>query len=156
MTEPENFDDELFADLYNDDEPAAKAPAAAAPASEQYSAAQPSAPDNSDGNNNYNQEPAEDTGQYQQYNNGEDRNVNDDEVDDDDDDVDFNLGNGPSTTNQYSHDEAPARYDAPPPPPAATRGPNAKEDGWTQDIQVDRSKSKKKKKKPLQMPMQMR
>jgi hypothetical protein len=148
MTEPENFDDELFADLYvprrgillqgwrltagryNDDEPAGKSARAAE--SNQYSAVQ-AAVEPKD-------EPIEDSGQHQDYNGGEVK--YEEEEEDDDDEIDFNLGNGPSTTvahhdhqdhqdhhdHQEHHDEKPS-YNAAPGPPAHTRGPNAKEDG---------------------------
>jgi len=130
MTEPENFDDELFADLYNDDEPAGKAARAAEP--DQYSAAQSAA--------EVQYETSEDPGQQQDYNGGAVK--YDEEEEDDDDEIDFNLGNGPSTTlthhdhndhhdhrdHQEDHDEKPA-YNAPAAPVAHTKGPNAKEDG---------------------------
>jgi len=118
MTEPENFDDELFADLYNDDEPGQKA--AAAPVADQYSAVQPTTEAKQDFGDN--------AGPDQDYN-GEDSNMNQDEYEDDDDDVDFNLGDGPVTTISHHHEERPASYSAPPPPPPQAKGPNAKEDG---------------------------
>ncbi|KAK4453750.1 hypothetical protein QBC34DRAFT_421901 [Podospora aff. communis PSN243] len=117
MTEPENFDDELFADLYNDDEPGQKA--TAAPVAEQYSAVQPTTEDK--------QEFGDSAGPDQDYNGG-DSNMNQDEYEDDDDDVDFNLGDGPVTAVSH-HEEKPVSYNAPPPPPPQAKGPNAKEDG---------------------------
>ncbi|KAK4251760.1 hypothetical protein C7999DRAFT_27838 [Corynascus novoguineensis] len=130
MTEPENFDDELFADLYNDDEPASKVPRG--PEIDQSTAAQPAA----ETRNEY----AEDTGEQQDYNGGRAR--DEEEEDDDDDEIDFNLGNGPSTTlthhdhndnhehrdQQESHSEKPT-YNAPAAPVTHAKGPNAKEDG---------------------------
>ncbi|KAK4104626.1 hypothetical protein N658DRAFT_184201 [Parathielavia hyrcaniae] len=126
MTEPENFDDELFADLYNDDEPAAKSMGTSAP--DQYSAAQAAAPEV--------KEEFEDRGQQQDYNNGGDATqmkYEDEEEEEDDDDIDFNLGNGPSVAVSHrdyddQHDEK-ASYSAPPAPAPPTKGPNAKEDG---------------------------
>ncbi|KAK0720772.1 hypothetical protein B0H67DRAFT_202549 [Lasiosphaeris hirsuta] len=122
MTEPENFDDELFADLYNDDDATGKAPAAPAP--EQYTAVQPEA--------QVKHEVMNDAGPDRDYNNGDDSHMNNEEYDeDDDDDVDFNLGNGPATAvSQMHHDDLrPQSYNAPPPPPPPAKGPNAKEDG---------------------------
>ncbi|KXX80553.1 Nuclear polyadenylated RNA-binding protein 4 [Madurella mycetomatis] len=119
MTEPENFDDELFADLYNDDEPASKPAAAQEP--DQYSAVQAAAETKHDD--------AEDTGQYQDHNGGDTSQMRYEEEaeEDDDDDIDFNLGNGPSTVVTHQ-DEKPA-YNAPPTPAPTAKGPNAKEDG---------------------------
>ncbi|SPQ21028.1 0e34a65d-c222-471a-9abc-2cb7bbf421ba [Thermothielavioides terrestris] len=122
MTEPENFDDELFADLYNDDEPAAKT--TSAPEPDHYSAAQSAAPE---GKN----DEAEDTGQSQDYNGGDSAQVKDeDEVEEEEDDeIDFNLGNGPSTTVTQTHRDEKPTHSAPPAPAAPAKGPNAKEDG---------------------------
>ena len=118
----------MTARSYNDDEPAGKA--ARAPEPDQYSAVQPAAETKS--------EYAEDTGQHQDYNGGEVK--YEEEEEDDDDDIDFNLGNGPSTTltthhdnndhhdHQDDHDEKP-QYSAPAAPVVHTKGPNAKEDG---------------------------
>lgn len=72
----------------------------------------------------------DDGGQDQDYGGG-DSHMNTEEYDDDDDDVDFNLGNGPTTTAPH-HDDKPAStpsYSTPAPLPAPTKGPNAKEDG---------------------------
>lgn len=129
MTEPENFDDELFADLYNDDEPAGKA--ARAPEVDQYSAVQPAA--------EISNENIEDGGQQQDYNNNGGEVKYEEEEEDDDDEIDFNLGNGPSTAvahhdhhdnhdRQEDDDEKPT-YNAPAAPIMHTKGPNAKEDG---------------------------
>ncbi|EFX01192.1 hypothetical protein CMQ_6134 [Grosmannia clavigera kw1407] len=98
MTEAENFDDELFADLYADDEPAAPkvdsglAPSttaaatnfAAAPVSAFAAAVEPMSRQYDNGGN----EP-----------NGGDYDGAREEYDDDDDEVDFNLGNGSSSNN---------------------------------------------------------
>ncbi|KAK4121423.1 hypothetical protein N657DRAFT_128793 [Parathielavia appendiculata] len=126
MTEPENFDDELFADLYNDDEPPAKPTGASAP--DQYSATQAAAPEAKEG--------IENGGQQQDYNGGGDAThmkYEDEEEEEDDDEIDFNLGNGPSAAVSHrdhddQHDEKPS-YSAPPAAAPATKGPNAKEDG---------------------------
>ncbi|KAL1837944.1 hypothetical protein VTJ49DRAFT_3239 [Mycothermus thermophilus] len=129
MTEPENFDDELFADLYNDDEPAGQP--ARAPEPDQQRSTEPAATEPSHEN-------GEDFGQHADHNGGD---VGDEEEeDDDDDDIDFNLGNGPSTTittqddRQDSHDSLEQHDEKPTPsaapaPAAPARGPNAKEDG---------------------------
>ncbi|KAL2132555.1 hypothetical protein VTI74DRAFT_3639 [Chaetomium olivicolor] len=123
MTEPENFDDELFADLYNDDEPASKPTIKSEP--DHPSAVQAAASE-------VKHEETEDTGQRQDYNGGEtDVKYDEDaEEEDDDDEIDFNLGNGPSTTvaTHHEHDERPT-YSAPPAPAPPAKGPNAKEDG---------------------------
>ncbi|KAJ4302296.1 hypothetical protein N0V88_002439 [Collariella sp. IMI 366227] len=128
MTEPENFDDELFADLYNDDEPASKS--AVKQEADQFSAIQASAPE-------VQHEEVEDIGQQHIYNGGDgDVKYEEDAEEDDDDDIDFNLGNGPSTTmamhhdhhDHHDHDEKPT-YSAPPTLAAPAKGPNAKEDG---------------------------
>ncbi|KAK4241034.1 hypothetical protein C8A03DRAFT_41547 [Achaetomium macrosporum] len=120
MTEPENFDDELFADLYNDDDATAKP----APVSEpdQNSAVQPAAPESRN-------ERPEDTGQRQDYDGGHNTQANHDEEveEEDDDEIDFNLGNGPSAT--VKQEEKPM-HSTPPAPAAPAKGPNAKEDGW--------------------------
>lgn len=112
MTEPENFEDDLFADLYDDNEPAKPAqsqPAAAPPA------AAPASYDTS-----YN-EPAQTT----EYDGGGETHMNNnEEYEEDDDDVDFNLGNGTTTT---QHADTPT-YSTPT-PVTASKGPNAKEDG---------------------------
>ncbi|CAK7271836.1 hypothetical protein SEPCBS57363_004826 [Sporothrix epigloea] len=84
MADPDNFDDELFADLYNDDEPQApKAPSA--PIS------QPSIPTKEPAPPVL--EPASHDDQGGEY---------DDSMryDDEDDEVDFHLGNGSSSNNK--------------------------------------------------------
>jgi len=126
MTEPENFDDELFADLYNDDEPAKPATASV---TDQQAAIRSIAESNDFR--------AADTSQTQTLNGADNPPENNDDDDgeeeDDDDDIDFNLGDGPSTTittrasNDYK-EEKPAQA-APPVPAAPSKGPNAKEDG---------------------------
>ncbi|KAI1380630.1 hypothetical protein F4677DRAFT_193475 [Hypoxylon crocopeplum] len=128
MAEPENFEDDLFADLYDDNEaPAASAPSAPAaaqapapapapaPLKPQPSIEPPSRPD-------FEQlfghvvPTAEEIGYGDDYQ---------DENYDDDDDVDFNLGNGPATISegaQQQHDESASAFHT-------TRGPSSKEDG---------------------------
>ncbi|RYP78339.1 hypothetical protein DL771_000524 [Monosporascus sp. 5C6A] len=124
MAEPENFEDDLFADLYDDNEPssasapvAAPAPAPApAPSQPQPAAEAPAQPQPESNHADAGPHPADDGygDDYQEENY------------EDDDDVDFNLGNGSSGT--------PAA--APPPQQDmsahsfhSTRGPSAKEDG---------------------------
>ncbi|KAK1760551.1 hypothetical protein QBC47DRAFT_367470 [Echria macrotheca] len=121
MTEPENFDDELFADLYSDDEHGGGRTAAAPPAAEPSQLVQPPT--------EMKQESIEDYGQEQHYNGG-DSHMNNEEYDDEDDDVDFNLGDGPTAVASYQEEKQPvASYNTPSAPPPPTRGPNAKEDG---------------------------
>ncbi|KJR80464.1 uncharacterized protein SPSK_05501 [Sporothrix schenckii 1099-18] len=89
MTEPENFDDELFADLYNDDEPSASRAPAAAPAQTAPPVVAPAAAQDPASNDSYGDDAGDQgVGDYDdsamQY-------------DDDDDEVDFNLGNGSSS-----------------------------------------------------------
>lgn len=114
MTEPENFEDDLFADLYDDNEPAkpaqsqpVAAPPAAAPASYETSYSEPAQ-----------------TTEYDGGGGGDSHVNNNEEYEEDDDDVDFNLGNGMTT----QHADTPT-YSTPTPVAAAVRGPNAKEDG---------------------------
>lgn len=149
MTEPENFDDELFADLYvghdhlgvsfaasltrlfsyNDDEPAGQP--ARAPETDKTQSTEQTAQASSHVNGN-------DTGQQADQNGGDDG--DEEEEEDDDDDIDFNLGNVPTTAlstqhdRQASHESQEQHEDKPTPsaapaPAAPARGPNAKEDG---------------------------
>ncbi|RYP88564.1 hypothetical protein DL769_000260 [Monosporascus sp. CRB-8-3] len=122
MAEPENFDDDLFADLYDDNEPSsASAPVAApapapVPSQPQPASEAPAQPQPESTPADAGPHPADDGyGEDYQEENYED-----------DDDVDFNLGNGSGGT--------PAA--APPPQQDmsahsfhSTRGPSAKEDG---------------------------
>ncbi|AEO56967.1 hypothetical protein MYCTH_92395 [Thermothelomyces thermophilus ATCC 42464] len=129
MTEPESFDDELFADLYNDDEPSSKPPRDSE--TDQNTAAQPASETKNDH--------AEAAGQEQSHN-GDAK--DEEEEEDDEDDIDFNLGNGPSTTlthhDNNNHNEHRDQKDdhgvkpthsGPPAPVSHSKGPNAKEDG---------------------------
>ncbi|KLU84866.1 hypothetical protein MAPG_03900 [Magnaporthiopsis poae ATCC 64411] len=116
MTEPESFEDDLFADLYADDEPSSKpAPAAAQPAAPTPAVSAPAEaqaePPSADG-----AQGGDDSMNY--------------EEEDEDDDVDFNLGNGSVSTAQYSS-ERPSHTPMPsaPAPAPTARGPNSKEDG---------------------------
>ncbi|KAI5860309.1 hypothetical protein GGS23DRAFT_244879 [Durotheca rogersii] len=131
MAEPENFEDDLFADLYDDNEAggtaappvaavAAAAPAVSAPLS-QINPPQPmsiEAPAPAE----FNQVPADVAPAADE--NGYDDEYQDENYDDDDD-VDFNLGNGPAA----SAVAAPPQQDASAPAFHTTRGPSAKEDG---------------------------
>ncbi|KAH8671252.1 hypothetical protein BX600DRAFT_242984 [Xylariales sp. PMI_506] len=127
MTEPENFEDDLFADLYDDnDASAAAAPTAAATAPPPVPAPvkqEPAIPD----------PPAHDEPEPQyddQQNHMGDENgyggeyADNEEPYDDDDDVDFNLGNGAS-----SHALAPRQEEVSTPTFHTNKGPSAKEDG---------------------------
>ncbi|KAI1103171.1 hypothetical protein F4804DRAFT_238795 [Jackrogersella minutella] len=131
MADPENFEDDLFADLYDDnDGSAAPAPAAPVPA------APAPAPQPTPTPASFNPQPSIET-----YNRPEPDQVPSDvahTVDengygddyqednyDDDDDVDFNLGNGPTSAAAVAHsqqDDSASMYHS-------TRGPSAKEDG---------------------------
>ncbi|KAJ3510513.1 hypothetical protein NM208_g15520 [Fusarium decemcellulare] len=116
MTEPENFEDDLFADLYDDNDASKTAPppVAAAPSAPDV---QPPNPSNNDQN-----------GSPQNYDMGGDEPMTQDQ-DDDDDDVDFNLGGGSSgggghTSQIAAHDDVPT-----PPPYGTVHKASAKEDG---------------------------
>ncbi|KUI62903.1 hypothetical protein VP1G_10023 [Cytospora mali] len=122
MTEPENFEDDLFDDLYNDDAPtrtaAASAPEPDAPVAE------PAEHSNTNYNNNANDnDDHHDTSYAADHDIGDDSHMNGaEEYEEDDDDVDFNLGNGDShAPDTPSYNNAPAQ--------PMHRGPNAKEDG---------------------------
>ncbi|KAI1762394.1 hypothetical protein GGR53DRAFT_501793 [Hypoxylon sp. FL1150] len=122
MADGENFEDDLFADLYDDNEPTG-APAPAAPAVQAPAASvQPTVeapsqfePDQTPGDVAHTVEENvayDDTYQDEAY--------------DDDDDVDFNLGNDQSSVNvtaaQPQHEESTPTYHS-------SRGSGAKEDG---------------------------
>ncbi|KAH8893379.1 hypothetical protein GQ53DRAFT_112620 [Thozetella sp. PMI_491] len=122
MAEQDAFEDELFADLYADDEPAKGASTEAT--RDAPSAAPPAASENVIA--------TDDTGRYDpQDQNGDDSYMNQDDYEDDDDEVAFNLGNDAS-----AHHEDTPTHSAPPILAAAaaavappSKGPNAKEDG---------------------------
>ncbi|OTB07021.1 hypothetical protein M426DRAFT_92737 [Hypoxylon sp. CI-4A] len=132
MAEPENFEDDLFADLYDDNDASAvpaqaKAPAPAPAQSAQVQAPAPvaapipqpsvEAPSQPEFDQTHNDVAyaAEENGYGDEYQ---------DEAYEDDDDVDFNLGNDPSATGSAAQpqQEDMASYHT-------TRGPSAKEDG---------------------------
>ncbi|KAK6074321.1 nuclear polyadenylated RNA-binding protein [Seiridium cupressi] len=120
MAETENFEDDLFADLYDDNDGPSAAPApAAAPAPKVEAPAAPAAAEEAA------------SAQYDQYvptgdENGQSGDYHEnEEVYDDDDDVDFNLGNGSShniAVKQEEHVEAPSFHHA-------AKGSGSKEDG---------------------------
>ncbi|KAK1980751.1 hypothetical protein LZ30DRAFT_689709 [Colletotrichum cereale] len=131
MTEPENFEEDLFADLYDDDtpaKPAAVQEAASAPAPAPASVPQQSIETHAD-------PPAQ---QVPDYGGGDDQMKYED--DEDDDDVDFNLGGDsaggggggggggsyapPSNGVGNMKDEEPT-YST-----STAKNPSAKEDGW--------------------------
>ncbi|CAJ2502893.1 Uu.00g102870.m01.CDS01 [Anthostomella pinea] len=118
MAEPENFDEDLFADLYDDNDAAAPATAPAAPA-----APAQSQPSEAITHPEYEQA-SEDVAQSTEEN-GYGNDYHEDNYDDDDD-VDFNLGNG--TTSMTA---APVKQEEAHTPTYhhTTRGPSAKEDG---------------------------
>ncbi|PNP59405.1 hypothetical protein THARTR1_00895 [Trichoderma harzianum] len=112
MTEAENFEDDLFADLYEDTDAKPTAPVASAvqntdtKAHEQVEPAAAPAPAGD-----------EDHAGYDAMNQ---------DADDDEDDVDFNLGGGnaSSSTHVMPHDEMPTT-----PPYGTVHKASAKEDG---------------------------
>ncbi|KAL4725497.1 hypothetical protein ACLX1H_007646 [Fusarium chlamydosporum] len=119
MTEPENFEDDLFADLYDDNDAPKPAPApAAAPAAPPAPEVQP--PTNAHNDDDHN-------ASYQHQDTGGDEHMTQDQ-DDDDDDVDFNLGGGGGgyggqTSQAGMHDDAQT------PPYGTVHKASAKEDG---------------------------
>ncbi|KAF3345358.1 hypothetical protein VD0002_g1743 [Verticillium dahliae] len=124
MTEPENFEDDLFADLYDDDAAPSK-PAAAAPpttASVPAPVVEPAAPAPA-----YNEAHNEAPAQTHQDEPADNQIAYDD---DDDDDVDFNLGGGapapppPPPANGFSHHEETSYSGR-----GSAKNPSAKEDG---------------------------
>ncbi|KAJ4265561.1 hypothetical protein NW762_004852 [Fusarium torreyae] len=121
MTEPENFEDDLFADLYDDNDAPKTAPPPAAAA-----AALP-APEVQPPTNTHNDDDQNGTHQYQDT--GGDEHMTQDQ-DDDDDDVDFNLGGGGGYGGAGHTGQVGMHDDAPTPPPYGTvHKASAKEDG---------------------------
>ncbi|KAF5267635.1 hypothetical protein IWW34DRAFT_724630 [Fusarium oxysporum f. sp. albedinis] len=119
MTEPENFEDDLFADLYDDNDAAkpGSAPAAAAPP----------APEVQPPTNIHNNDNDEHNGMQQHQETGDDEHMTQDQ-DDDDDDVDFNLGGGGYGGSGHTG-QADMHDDAPTPPYGTVHKASAKEDG---------------------------
>ncbi|KAI1336785.1 hypothetical protein F5Y15DRAFT_194739 [Xylariaceae sp. FL0016] len=116
MAEPENFDDDLFADLYDDnDGPAAPAPAAPAVPAQPQPPASVAAPVEA-------AQPIENAAPSGENGYGDD--YQDDNYEDDDD-VAFDLGNGPTNSGppaiKQDEDSAPSYH--------TSKGPSAKEDG---------------------------
>ncbi|KAK3187022.1 hypothetical protein K4F52_004188 [Lecanicillium sp. MT-2017a] len=92
MTEPENFEDDLFADLYDDTDPAKAPPPAQPPQPTEAAAPAAAAP----------------TAQANETSQTEQPQVEDDmDEDDDDDEVDFNLGGGTSSAANTAVKEEP-------------------------------------------------
>lgn len=117
MTEPENFEEDLFADLYDDND-ASKPPPPAAPPKAPAATAVDNQPVQTIVN--------EQLGGLHEDDKGGNEAMDEDQ-DDDDDDVDFNLGGG-ATSNSMSHTIA--HDDDPTPPPFGTvHKASAKEDG---------------------------
>ncbi|KAG6027335.1 hypothetical protein E4U41_000961, partial [Claviceps citrina] len=112
MTEPENFEDDLFADLYDDND-VSKAPSAPAAAP----AVEPSKTDDQAMTSTFNDHAQQD--QNMLHDGGEDG-------EDEDDDVDFNLGgrDGNNAAAAPSHD-----VDASTPPYGTAHKASAKDDG---------------------------
>ncbi|ROT41393.1 hypothetical protein SODALDRAFT_118437 [Sodiomyces alkalinus F11] len=127
MTEPENFEEDLFADLYDDDTASAPKPikteaaapvAPAAPEPEPAAEAAASAPaaygENEQTYAAVHQDLGGGGGGERMY-----------EDDDDDDDVDFNLGGGgPPPTSHTPHTNDEPTYSR-----GVAKNPSAKEDG---------------------------
>ncbi|KAI0386757.1 hypothetical protein F5Y04DRAFT_71198 [Hypomontagnella monticulosa] len=139
MAEPENFEDDLFADLYDDNEaaaaPAAAAAAAAAPVAQAAQAPPPIAtPTPAQLNAHQSVEAPSQQPEIDQVYGDPTHTIEEndgygddyqDEPYEDDDDVDFNLGNGSAgaiAAAQQEHDDSASAYHS-------TRGPSAKEDG---------------------------
>jgi len=99
MAEPENFEEDLFADLYTEDDSAPKHTAAATVKSEPAAASEVKVEESAEQNGD---------GDEQMYG-GEH---------DDDDEIDFNLGNGGGNEQNYDV-----------PPHQEAHGPGIKEDG---------------------------
>ncbi|KAI1081389.1 hypothetical protein F5B20DRAFT_63694 [Whalleya microplaca] len=126
MADPENFEDDLFDDLYDDNEGAvapaqASAPAHAAPAP----APAPSKPQPSfepAGQPEVDQTPMDTAPAAEENGYGDDY---PEDAYDDDDDVDFNLGNGQG----FSGSAPPQQEVSTPTYNSSARGPSAKEDG---------------------------
>ncbi|KAI0164383.1 hypothetical protein GGR52DRAFT_119207 [Hypoxylon sp. FL1284] len=131
MADAENFEDDLFADLYDDNEPtAAPAPAASAP----QAAAIPTQPEpqsiEAPGQLELDQAAAnvapvapaaEENGAYDD--------TYQEDAYDDDDDVDFNLGNDQSSVTATAIAAAQSQHDESTPTFHGARAPGAKEDG---------------------------
>ncbi|KAI1850625.1 hypothetical protein JX265_004335 [Neoarthrinium moseri] len=119
----ENFEDDLFADLYDDNDASAAPAPPSAPVKEQQPAAVDPSPvaAPADGPSDGHAASAGDENGY-----GGDYHENE-EAYDDDDDVDFNLGNGSAhaaaPVHQQEEAETPSFH-------AARGGPSAKEDGF--------------------------
>lgn len=111
MTEPENFEDDLFADLYDDNDTTKAPPAPAVPAAES--------------SKTENQSSAPTSNETTQQDHHMDQEGGDDD-DEDDDDVDFNLGgrDNSNTVAATSHDT-----DASTPPYGTVHKASAKDDG---------------------------
>ncbi|KAL2110296.1 hypothetical protein VUR80DRAFT_1367 [Thermomyces stellatus] len=111
MTEPENFEDDLFADLYNDDEAPKPAP---------QPAQKPAASD----------APVDDTSTTAAETNGQEDDYQPADQDDDDNDVDFDLGDA----QQPGPSSAPAaQRDVPGSPPPPVAGSTAKAPGSSKE-----------------------
>ncbi|KAI1642446.1 hypothetical protein F4815DRAFT_291549 [Daldinia loculata] len=134
MAETENFEDDLFADLYDDNDASAAPPppaaaAVAAPAVQAPTAHVPTpTPQNVQQSveepNHHEIDRAHSEMAYAAEENGYGEEYQDENYEDDDD-VDFNLGNGPSgavTIAQPQQDDSASAYHA-------ARGASAKEDG---------------------------
>ncbi|KAI1463951.1 uncharacterized protein F4812DRAFT_228349 [Daldinia caldariorum] len=141
MAETENFEDDLFADLYDDNDAAAAPPSAAATAATATTAAAaapaaqvstapvptptPSNPQQSiETPSQYEMDQTHNEVAYTTEENGYGEEYQDENYEDDDD-VDFNLGNGPSgavTAAQPQQDDSASAYHT-------ARGASAKEDG---------------------------
>ncbi|KAJ3563436.1 hypothetical protein NPX13_g8196 [Xylaria arbuscula] len=134
MADPENFEDDLFADLYEDSAPTASAPDPK-PAPATASVPTPSAVATSIAQPVVDRLPEPQAEHDEMAHGAVENGYGDDYHEDayeDDDDVDFDLGNGPvagSTAMQAKHEESPG------PAFHTTRGPSAKEDGSDQQPQ---------------------
>ncbi|KAG5982612.1 hypothetical protein E4U55_001679 [Claviceps digitariae] len=115
MTEPENFEEDLFADLYDDNDASTAPPAPAAPP-----VVEPSKTDDQVMTSSLNEHAQQDQNMHQDG-------ADDGDDDDDDDDVDFHLGgsrDNHNTATAPSHD-----VDASTPPYGTVHKASAKDDG---------------------------
>ncbi|KAF4449271.1 putative heterogeneous nuclear ribonucleoprotein HRP1 [Fusarium austroafricanum] len=117
MTEPENFEDDLFADLYDDNDAPKPVPARVATA--------PPAPEVQPPTNTHNDD--DHNGTYQHQVAGGDEHMTQDQ-DEDEDDVDFNLGGGGYTGSGHTG-QVGMHDDASTPPYGTVHKASAKEDG---------------------------
>jgi RNA-binding protein Musashi len=114
MADPENFEEDLFADLYEDNDASKTGPGPQPP--QAPAAVKPEADGSAIANNDSEMQSIEQPQQYE---------MRDD--DEDDDEVDFNLGGGSSAA--AAQHPPPAETASSPPPFGTVHKASAKEDG---------------------------